>query len=40
MQYIFNTFGYNFKYTRKQSPFITRASEDAPMGPKPVRRFC
>jgi hypothetical protein len=33
------TLSYNFKYTRKQSPIITRASEDGPIGPKHVRRF-
>jgi hypothetical protein len=37
MQYTFKTSRYNFKCTRKQSPFITQASRDGATGSKKVR---
>jgi hypothetical protein len=39
MQYNFKTYRCNFKCARKQFPFIKRASEDGPVGPKHVRRL-
>jgi hypothetical protein len=39
MYYNCKTFRCNFKHARKQSPFITSATEDCPIGQKYVRQF-